>query len=212
MGSARPRAARRWLGTSLAAAVVVASLVGARSGRIDALDRRVGAHLVRPRGTTVDRAVGVGTDLGSVYGLAGVCLALAIGGHRERAVELAAAGGLAWCAAQGAKPLVGRARPYQADGATRLVAEPAGSSWPSGHAAVAAAMADTVAGRLAPGPRVLARTAALGVACSRLYVGVHHPSDVAAGAGIGVLSARAAAGLVRWRRRRRPGSADTTHG
>lgn len=200
MAPGRCRPARPRAGSSVAAVVVAGTLVAVRGGRLDELDRRLGSRLARPRGVGVDRLMAAGTDLGSVYGLAGVCTALALTGRRERAAELAAAGGLAWCAAQGAKPLVGRARPYQSDGAARLVAEPAGSSWPSGHTAVAAAMADTVADRLAPAPRALVRAVAGAVACSRLYVGVHHPTDVVAGAGIGVLSARAARVLVRRRR------------
>jgi membrane-associated phospholipid phosphatase len=199
----RSRSVRLRAGSALAATVVAATLVGVRGGRLDGLDRRLGARLALPRGAAVDQLMGVGTDLGSIYGLTGTCVALAATGRRQAAVEVAAAGAVAWCAAQAAKPLVGRERPYQADGAMRLVAEPAGSSWPSGHAAVAAAMADTLAARLDPAPRALARTAAGAVACSRLYVGVHHPTDVVAGAGIGVLSARAAGTLLRrWRERR----------
>ena len=199
----RSRSARLRVGSTLAATVVAATLMGVRGGRLDDLDRRLGARLAAPRGAAVDRLVGVGTDLGSVYGLVGTCVALAATGRREAAIDVAAAGGVAWCAAQAAKPLVGRERPYQAGGAERLVAEPAGSSWPSGHTAVAAAMADTLAPRLAPGPRALVQAAAGAVACSRLYVGVHHPTDVVAGAGIGVLSARAARVVVRrWREER----------
>jgi membrane-associated phospholipid phosphatase len=202
----RSRAARVRAGTVLAASTVAVSLLGVRGGALDDADRRLGALLARPRGRTVDRLMGVGTDLGSIYGLAGLSATLAVTGHRRAARDLVLSGGLAWCVAQGAKPLVGRPRPYQSIGAQRLVAEPAGSSWPSGHTAVAAAMAATLAPSLPPGPRAASTLAATGVACSRLYVGVHHPTDVAAGAGIGVLCARAVTrlGARRTRRRGRP--------
>lgn len=182
--------------SALAVLAVGGCLVAVRAGAVDDLDHRLGGWLARPRGPLMDRLVGVATDLGSTYGVAGASLALAARGRRRSARRLALAGGTAWCVAQAAKPLAGRGRPYQAQGAARLIAEPAGSSWPSGHAAVAAAMAVSLGEDLAPRARVLAALAATGVAASRLYVGVHHPSDVLAGAGLGV----ACAGLWRGRR------------
>jgi membrane-associated phospholipid phosphatase len=184
-----PRAAR-WRGTLLAVAAVGASLAAVRRGSSDALDQRLGAAMAVPRGRALDRLVGVTTDLGSVYGLAGVAGVLAATGHRRRATEVTAAGLLAWSAAQASKPLASRPRPYQAALAQRLVAEPAGSSWPSGHTAVVTAMAGSLARDVAPPARLAVGVVALGVACSRLYVGVHHPTDLVAGAGVGALSVR----------------------
>ena len=96
------------------------------------------------------------------------------------------------------KPLVDRPRPWvEVAGLLPLVALPQDASFPSGHTCAAFA-ASLVWARLLPG-RNLARLAvvlAVAMGLSRLYVGVHYPSDVAVGALIGSLSAYLA---LRWR-------------
>jgi undecaprenyl-diphosphatase len=106
-------------------------------------------------------------------------------------VRVGLAGATAWTLAQATKPLLPRERPYQSDGAERLVVEPAGTSWPSGHAAVAAAMAITLGEGRGPAVRALLGSLATAVGISRVYVGVHHASDVVAGLGVGIVSAAA---------------------
>jgi membrane-associated phospholipid phosphatase len=184
--------------TWAALGLVAASYAAVRSGRSERLDRRAAKALAYPLGHRVDVVVAAGTDLGSVYGIAGIAGVLAATGRRRAALDVAAVGALAWTAAQASKPLVGRERPYVVEGADRLVAVPAGSSWPSGHVAVASAMATTLAAHHLP-PRAarVARAGAVGVAVSRCYVGVHHLTDVIAGWGVGVLCA---AGWARVRR------------
>jgi membrane-associated phospholipid phosphatase len=191
------RAASR-RGALAALGLVVASYAAVRSGRSERLDRRAAKALAYPLGHRMDVLVAAGTDLGSVYGNAGVTAALAAAGRRRAAFDVAGAGGIAWTVAQATKPLVGRERPYVVEGADRLVAVPAGSSWPSGHVAVAAATATVLSEHLPRPARVVARAAAVGVAVSRCYVGVHHLTDVIAGWGLGVLSATA------WTRLGRP--------
>jgi membrane-associated phospholipid phosphatase len=83
------------------------------------------------------------------------------------------------------KKVVDRPRPYVADpdGTRAMIAPPMGTSWPSSHPAVLTAFT-TVAGReISAGPLARAGLAALGVkvAASRVYLGVHFPSDVASG-------------------------------
>lgn len=178
---------RSWL----AGLLVAASLAAVRSRRAQRCDRRAGKALSRPLGRRADGVIGVGTDLGSVYAVIGATSVLAATGRRRAARRVAGAGALAWVAAQAAKPLVDRPRPYEADGATRLVTRPAGASWPSGHVAVATGMASAVVDELPRGGRLSALLGALFVAHSRVYVGVHYLSDVVAGLGIGVLAERA---------------------
>jgi membrane-associated phospholipid phosphatase len=186
-----------------ATGLVAASYAAVRSGRSERLDRQAAKALAYPLGHRVDLLVAAGTDLGSVYGIAGIAGVLAATGRRRAAIDVAAVGALAWTAAQAAKPLVGRERPYVVEGADRLVAVPAGSSWPSGHVAVASAMATTLAEHHLPtGPARVARAAAVGVAASRCYVGVHHLTDVIAGWGVGVLCSALWSRLRRLGRRR----------
>jgi membrane-associated phospholipid phosphatase len=192
-------------------ALLAGSYVMVRAGRSAELDRQAAKALAYPLGHRADVVVAAATDLGSVYGIAGIAGVLAATGRRRAALDVAAVGALAWTAAQASKPLVGRERPYVVDGADRLVAVPAGSSWPSGHVAVAAAMATTLADRLPGTLGRVARGAAVGVAVSRCYVGVHHLTDVLAGWGVGVLCAagwrgvRDGVGRRRRRARRRRG-------
>lgn len=88
------------------------------------------------------------------------------------------------------KPLVSRVRPWLVvEGLTALVAEHDPHSFPSGHTCAAFAAA------LAWRPYVPGRWGDVALACaglmgfSRLYVGVHFPTDVLCGALVGVLSA-----------------------
>ena len=86
------------------------------------------------------------------------------------------------------KPLAARTRPYELiQGLEILVSRPRDYSFPSGHSANSLSCAWTLF-RLAPKKYgVPALVLAVLIALSRLYVGVHFPTDVLAGAAIGVL-------------------------
>jgi membrane-associated phospholipid phosphatase len=79
-----------------------------------------------------------------------------------------------------------RQRPFVA-GAERapLVRHGPGRSFPSRHAACAATMA-TVALPVSPTVGRLMAGVAIALSASRVYAGLHYPSDVLAGAGLGV--------------------------
>ena len=101
------------------------------------------------------------------------------------------------------KHLIGRTRPWiDVAGLTALVAEPDPNSFPSGHTCAAFA-AGIVWLRLLPWKwgRVTAVVLAVLMGLSRLYVGVHYPTDVLAGALVGTLCALLALKLRdHWRR------------
>jgi undecaprenyl-diphosphatase len=83
------------------------------------------------------------------------------------------------------KAVVGERRPHGYD---PLVALPHSSSFPSGHATMSFACA-TVLSVLEPRAAPLLFALAAAIAYSRLYLGVHWPLDVLAGAALGVATA-----------------------
>ena len=122
--------------------------------------------------------------------------------RRPRAVPmtaLLAAGAFAVASllSDAVKALVGRERPPVADaGISALIHLPGDPSFPSGHAATAFAAAGVVALRYPALRLPLLGLAAL-IALSRVYLGVHYPLDVIAGAALGLAVAWAVVALTR---------------
>ena len=100
----------------------------------------------------------------------------------------------------GVKQLANRERPQHED-APQLIDAPTSSSFPSSHAAMAAA-GSLVLGQAVPAARLPLKLAALAMAGSRVYLGVHHPSDVVAGYALGAVTGRVSRALLPARRRR----------
>ena len=137
------------------------------------------------------------TDLGSMYTVAGAAGLLAALGRRRDAADLAIVGTAAWFIGQESKRVFNRRRPFEADPALeRLIKPPTGSSFPSGHATVAAAMATLMTRRSAGGRRWPWTAIAVWVPLTRIHVGVHSPGDTAAGAVLGWSIARSVERLV----------------
>jgi membrane-associated phospholipid phosphatase len=82
------------------------------------------------------------------------------------------------------KRVVRRERPRELHGRAPLIVPPASPSFPSSHAAMAAAGAFALS-VYAPDAWPLFATLALLMAASRVYLAVHHVSDVLAGLAVG---------------------------
>jgi membrane-associated phospholipid phosphatase len=83
------------------------------------------------------------------------------------------------------KRVVGRRRP-ELPGLPPLTGTPTALSFPSAHASTSFAGADVYSRLGLPAPLLYALAA--GLSLSRLYLGVHYPSDVVAGAVLGALA------------------------
>lgn len=178
-------------------------VVAAARGRSHAFDDAVEARLDRYRGNpVVDRAMYAASELGDfslIWHLLSTARGLAPDRRPEDVVRVAALlGAESLVVNQGVKRLFNRDRPdlEHADPPHRL-RSPSTSSFPSGHASSAAMAAVVLADRDPLWPLYVAVGAL--VASSRVYVKAHHPSDVVAGAAVGVVLGVAARKL--WPRR-----------
>jgi undecaprenyl-diphosphatase len=108
--------------------------------------------------------------------------------RRGRWVHATAAVGIAYLISTSIKVAIGRRRPMVED-LPHLMATPTGLSFPSSHSTSSFAAARAFGPLLPPGPLY---GAALAMALSRLYLGVHYPSDIAAGAALGAALGSAA--------------------
>jgi membrane-associated phospholipid phosphatase len=91
--------------------------------------------------------------------------------------------GASYLTSTGVKLAIGRRRPVVED-LPQLMATPTGLSFPSSHSTSSFAAARAYGALLPP---ALLYAVAVPMAVSRLYLGVHYPSDVLAGAALGTL-------------------------
>lgn len=140
-------------------------------------------------------ALGTVEKLGAIWVVCAVALGIALRWGVLPTAVLAVVTGLATFIADsvtfGVKDLVHRARPFEAHPAIHPLYVVHSSSFPAGHAATAfagAVLLSYVAVRLAP----LFLGLAVAVCFSRVYDGVHYPTDVLAGAAVGAIIGGAA--------------------
>jgi len=164
-------------------------------------DRDVFDAINSGHGPETDRVFVTVTEFGSLYAAAAAAGSLLATGRGRTAVRASSATLATWLLLQAMKKVVDRPRPLDTDpDATRqLVARPNGMSWPSSHPAVLTTFTRVAARDLEVGAASRGALSILDatVATSRVYLGVHYPSDVLSGLLIG----RAVARL--WPRRRR---------
>jgi uncharacterized membrane protein YbhN (UPF0104 family)/membrane-associated phospholipid phosphatase/tRNA A-37 threonylcarbamoyl transferase component Bud32 len=164
--------------------VVAAGGMAAHRGHVFAFEANL-FRLVNQLPDAVGRPLLVVMQLGALAAVPAVA-AVALAARRPRlARDLALSGALAWVLAKLVKGLVGEARPVALLDGVVVRGFDTGLGYPSGHVAVAAALA-TAAGPWLPRP---ARRAAWWVVClvalGRMYAGVHLPLDVLGGAALG---------------------------
>lgn len=170
------------------------------SGPIGRLDRALMQHAARVRTPGRDRVLVLATraaDYSRLWPAVAGGLVLFGGGPGRRAArDGVMAIVIAAIVANGpAKLLMRRRRPSAHESGPVLIAMPVSSSFPSGHSAVAFAFVTGAGGQLPSLVPALAPLAGL-VAYSRVHTGVHYPSDVLAGAAIGIGSGMIARRLV----------------
>lgn len=165
-----------------------------RMDRMDRVDRQIlsafRAYGGDPRVAGAARALSWAGEHGALWLAAGLAGAAVDGTRRGAWLRGTALTAGAHLVSMGVKRVVRRPRPAHV---APLVRTAGRHSFPSSHAtsAAAAAVAFGALGAYAVPPLAAA------MCLSRLVVGVHYPSDVAAGAALGALTARAGA---RWMR------------
>ena len=166
-------------------------------------DEAADAWFDRLRGNPLaDRAFYLASALGDhslIWHLSGFARAALPEGSLRDAVELSATLGFESVLVNlGLKSLFSRTRPVHEGDRPHTLRQPLTSSFPSGHASAAFLAAALLSERRPLPEKALWYGLAGVVATSRVHVKIHHASDVAAGAAVGIALGAAAKQL--WRR------------
>jgi undecaprenyl-diphosphatase len=132
-------------------------------------------------------------EWGAIWAAAGLTAAAFDPPRRSRWLRAAAVPVAAIGLNYAVKLAVRRPRP-QLPGLPPLSGAPSSLSFPSAHATSSFAAA-TAMGRIAPSKRVALLAAATAMAATRPYLGMHYPSDVVAGAALGIALGHLVPGL-----------------
>jgi undecaprenyl-diphosphatase len=166
--------------------------------RVLSIDQRLLLSVRRWESRLMTRLMRGLTRLGdpASWVLAGLVLGFSGGVGRYDCALLGTAAVLALLIAHPLKRICRRERPSRGIGGFAALAEnPDVFSFPSGHTAVAFAVAAAFAGQGVPLAGFLL-ILAVGIAVSRIYLGAHYPLDVAAGVLVGTVCGTAAKLLV----------------
>jgi len=182
-----------WVG-ALAGGACAVGLGAVKGTEGPDVDRELFEVVNRGYGPDPDRLFTGITELGSYYAAGSAAAVLAVAGRRRAALRALGAATATWVLLQGLKRVVDRPRPSDDDpqGTRMLIARPNGTSWPSSHPAILTTFTRVAAREagLGPASRAALTGLDLAVATSRVYVGVHYPSDVASGLLLGRAVAR----------------------
>lgn len=155
------------------------------TGRVAKLDvavyRRIRGTATGPRTITAARSLSLLGEHAAVWLAAGTAGAAVDAARRTRWGRATASVAAAHALNVAVKRVVRRPRPLF-DGLPALAHTPSTLSFPSAHAASSFAAARAFSGLL-PAPPLYAAAVAMGL--SRVYLGVHYPSDIAVGAALG---------------------------
>ncbi len=127
-----------------------------------------------------------------IFAVFAVAAVLVVRSWRQRGIrpvaELGAALGLGFAGAQVLSHLSGQVRPFQSHQVHQLIPHEPGVSLPSDHATAAFTIAFAVFAFVSRRWGVALAVAAAVIGGARVWVGVHYPGDIVAGAVIGVLA------------------------
>jgi membrane-associated phospholipid phosphatase len=151
-----------------------------------ALYRRVRSLAHTPETVRWVRRYSLLGEHGAVWLAGGLAGAAADRGRRGRWLRATVCVGSAYLLSTSIKMAIGRARPVVED-LPHLMATPTGLSFPSSHSTSSFAAVQAFGGLV---PRTALIGGATAMAFSRLYLGVHYPSDIAAGAALGTVIGR----------------------